>query len=1296
MATGPNDPIHPRQEWHRAMPLLVSIALVWLLERLTHRADLNFPQVRYLVAHSAFETVAMVLAGLSFALLWMAPLSTRRAGAAMLAAALADSAVLDFLHMLSYDGMPALVTPSGVEKGIAFWLAGRALETGGLLAMAFAPAGRRFSERQRPALLVAVLALTALSVWIILYRPQWLPRTYVPGQGLTGLKVGAELVLIALLLLACWRLQRMARRQHDAALASLAVAAALAAAGEVCFASYSSASDLFNMLGHVAKIGAYWQVTRAAYLLAVRQPLATAGGIADALQATLNPALICNELGAIRWVNPAFTQTTGLTLEALHDCSLDMLEVAGDEAAWAQMRAAMREGRAWKGQVQVRRRNGSVYIDDRSLTPMRGPQGHLNGFVMLGDDITERERVARELRANEERLRALLASAPDAIVVIDRSGRIQMANPATERMFGYSRDELMGRNVRMLMPEGIADQHDGYLQAYQTHGRPQIMGTGRDVQARRRDGGLLHAHLTLGEAHLPDGTVYIGFMRDVSERMRAEAALTEREERYRALMDTAMDGVWICDLEGRILAVNDAYCQRSGYSRAELLLMRVPDLEAELSGAEVAARIARIVERGHDKLETRHRCKSGAIWPVEITVSHWALGGGQLFVFARDLTGAQATALALRQSEERLQLALQASTDGVWDSDLRSGKFYMSPAWKRIVGYADAELANSREAFIELLHPTDALVVMPALADLEGSSGPERAEVEFRVRHKDGHWVPVLSRGQRVRDASGSPVRVVGTTQDLSERKRAEAALRENEDKLRNLFELSPLGIALGRADGKLIEFNEAYRALTGYDAETLRGLSYMELIPREFVSSQIVQLDVMSRTGRYGPFEKEYLRADGSRVPVRLNGVRIDIAGQPHVWAIVEDLTESRRVEAERQAMQRQQLQSQKLEALGHLTGGIAHDFNNMLAGIMGLASLGLERYITEPEGKLAKYLREIVRTSERGRDLVAKMLAYVRTEEPEAVAPRALPPILHEMCAMLRPSLPSSIALSCEVEEAVPAVRIPAVDVHQIIMNLVLNARDAVGQQGNIAMRLGRERVVDAVCSDCGARVEGEAVVLEVADDGCGIAPELLPKIFHPFFTTKEVGRGTGLGLASVVGLVHKAGGHMQVLDRLPRGTLMRVWLPAADAAPEPAVEPARAPQPSVGGPVWVVDDDPAVLVFLSELLREHGFRVVAFADPQQALQALGDAQQDGAGGPRPAVLITDQTMPRLSGAELAHAAAAVQPGLPVVLCTGYSEAIDAESARALGIRHFLRKPFDSRDLLTALAELLGRQAG
>src|SRR3990167_4750942 len=283
-----------------------------------------------------------------------------------------------------------------------------------------------------------------------------------------------------------------------------------------------------------------------------------------------------------------------------------------------------------------------------------------------------------------------------------------------------------------------------------------------------------------------------------------------------------------------------------------------------------------------------------------------------------------------------------------------------------------------------------------------------------------------------------------------------------------------------------------------------------------------------------------------------------------------------------------------------------------------------------------------------------------------------------------MLSSSIPAGIRIAYEVEEPLPAVRIKAVDLHQVVMNLVINACDAVQNRGTVRIRVSPRWVTDESCVTCHERIQGSHVALEVLDDGPGIPPALVKKIFDPFFTTKEVGKGTGLGLSSVQGIVHKVGGHLRIVTQ-PGNTVITVLFPAESMT---AVAPAETEEPAgtidmaaSGAEVWIVDDDTAVLIYLSELLMEHGLRVQTFSNPAVALQAFHAAR------PRPDLLITDQTMPDLSGAELARAVLQVEPSFPVILCTGYSDHIDEHGALALGIRRFLRKPFDPHQLLDAI---------
>ena len=403
----------------------------------------------------------------------------------------------------------------------------------------------------------------------------------------------------------------------------------------------------------------------------------------------------------------------------------------------------------------------------------------------------------------------------------------------------------------------------------------------------------------------------------------------------------------------------------------------------------------------------------------------------------------------------------------------------------------------------------------------------------------------------------------------------------------------------------------------------------------------------------------------------------------------ISTDITDIKAAEAERTRLREQLLQAQKMEAIGQLTGGIAHDFNNILTIILGHASLLQDTEMMRADPLLGEYVDEIQQAGERARDLVRNMLRFSRgnTSEGEVVALSA-EPIVREVVRMLTATIPSSIQLGTGIDHDVASVRIDPVELHQLITNLVINARDAVGGIGTIQIALGNRRRTRDTCTACHAIVEGEFVELSVSDTGTGIAPEHLSTIFEPFFTTKEVGKGTGLGLAVVHGIVHKVGGHIEVRSAVGSGTTISLLFPPVHQAPAGADSgtaslPAR---PAAGqAHVMVVDDEPVLTRLLRTVLESRGMRVSSYNDSQAAFAAFKTAP--GAVD----LVVTDQTMPGLTGDELARRMLAIRADLPVLLCTGYSDRIDSTTAAAIGIRRYLPKPVAMSELVRAVIDEL-----
>jgi PAS domain S-box-containing protein len=414
---------------------------------------------------------------------------------------------------------------------------------------------------------------------------------------------------------------------------------------------------------------------------------------------------------------------------------------------------------------------------------------------------------------------------------------------------------------------------------------------------------------------------------------------------------------------------------------------------------------------------------------------------------------------------------------------------------------------------------------------------------------------------------------------------------------------------------------------------------------------------------------------------------------------ASMVDITDRKRGEEQLEQLRSRALQAQKMEAIGQLTGGIAHDFNNILASILGYAGLALTRYAPDKNGKLAEYLREIYQGGERARDLVAQMLAFSRGASGELM-PCDLRPLVKEAGKLLAATLPSSIDLRLHMDEDVPPIATDAVQLHQIVLNLCINSRDAIDDQGRIEIALHQLRDVDLVCASCHGEISGDFVALAVTDTGCGIEPGLLPRVFDPFFSTKDIGKGSGMGLAVVHGFVHDCGGHIGLESTPGQGTSFRLLFPVAEAESRGAGGDAHGEVAPVtgsgdGAHILVVDDEESVARFVGDLLEGWGYRVTVLTDSSSALE-WAEAHPDAA-----ALAILDQTMPAMTGMDLAKVLRRITARLPVILCTGNSDRIDAMQLHEAGIDALLGKPYDPRLLHTTLKQLLsgetpGGQAG
>lgn len=492
--------------------------------------------------------------------------------------------------------------------------------------------------------------------------------------------------------------------------------------------------------------------------------------------------------------------------------------------------------------------------------------------------------------------------------------------------------------------------------------------------------------------------------------------------------------------------------------------------------------------------------------------------------------------------------------------------------------------------------------------------------------------------------------------------------------------------------DGRLTWWNQSLEETFAPDDADLYLKPFLDTVTAEDKTLVETTIKKIIDEG-YGEVEAELDTANGIRV-FNLNGARlldednrlIGLAGTGR------DITVQKEHELQQQLLQNQLTQAQKMEAIGHLTGGIAHDFNNMLTVILGFSELAIEGIRTDkPDETLTRYLNSISQSGTRAKELVAQMLTFSRTQkgEPKRVV---IDDMIAEVSTMLRPMLPTTIELQFDIEDEVPDILIDPVMLHQALVNLCINARDAmIDAHGKINIQARRTRLEQQNCIACHGQFEGDFIELTISDDGEGIPADMINSIFTPFFTTKAVGKGSGMGLAMVHGIIHENDGHIHV-ESEPGNTRITIYLPVKDIERSDTEDEAR---PGLAQPVndeqqhhiLVVDDELVISDLLEEVLTDISFRVSTENDAQSALKRFQDDPQAFD------LVITDQTMPRMTGSEMAQEMLKLKPELPIIIMTGYSESIDENSARTLGLKGFLRKPIEMSELITRIMQLLGK---
>jgi PAS domain S-box-containing protein len=898
----------------------------------------------------------------------------------------------------------------------------------------------------------------------------------------------------------------------------------------------------------------------------------------------------------------------------------------------------------------------------------------------LARTVSERDALLTSLHESEEKYRTLFESIDDAVYVIDRqSGRIIDVNPAAQRMYGYTRDEFVGlKNTDMSAEPEETDQATAERQLeipLRLH--------------RRKDGTVFPLEFAAGTCELQGRPTIIGTARDISERHRAEQALRESENRYRSILEYGGIGLGYWTTDGRALFFNRRAAEHMGGAPEQFVGRSLAEIYGQEAAAEYSRRLARAAASDVAvEYEDRVLIATDERWFLStyarVCDSAGEVAGVQ--IISHEITARKLVEQALRESEEKHRILLDESVDPFF-SFARDGTY-------RYVNRAFAEGVQRKPQEIIGRNISDVFSREEAerrLVPLAGvfRTGEERV-IEVRVPRDDGdrYFITTITP---VKDDSGTVSSVVCSSKDITARKRTEEALRESEDMHRTLLDASPVGV-LVMQDGLWVYANPEGLAIIGYpDVETLAGTPVIDTIHPDLRGIVRERLSRIADGVSNPPIEMTFLRYDGSSVQTESTSVAITYRGRPAGLLISRDLTIEKRAEQERLDLERRLLHSQKLESLGVLAGGIAHDFNNLLAAILGNLDVTLHDL---PLGSPARdTLDEAMKASRRAMDLTRQMLAY-SGKGRFVVRPLDLADMLRENAHMFRASVARTVTMNLSLEE-VPRILADSGQMQQVVMNLITNASEAIGDSvGVISLATGVQDCDDV----CLARTRldvappaGRYVFLEVADTGCGMDAETQRRLFDPFFTTKFTGRG--LGMSAVLGIVRGHGGAILVDSEPGLGTTVRVLFPVeqpADTATRQAPgatgsAAADSTRSRLSGTVLVVDDEPSIRDMCRRMLERLGCTVLVARDGEDALSVFREHIETIG------CVILDLTMPRMDGQAAFRAIRKLRSDAAIVLTSGYGEESAQERFAGEGPAAFLQKPYSLDRLRETIEPLL-----
>jgi len=919
--------------------------------------------------------------------------------------------------------------------------------------------------------------------------------------------------------------------------------------------------------------------------------------------------------------------------------------------------------------------DGKIY--ELLSAPLPDPDGTVNKVIEIVRDITERKQA-------EEEYKQLINNMSETVWVINFEGKFVEVNDAAVKQLGYSREELLTMGPKDIDPNLSTVEIDQLIKGMKSDAIQNF-----ETAHRTKAGKIIPVEINSTPVTYHGQRAILSIARDITERKQAEENIRRITESTHAILWHADVTKMKNESQGcRGFEWDTHYLNLENLSNF-IPLKEAPDIdlgqryhtsileEDRLRMDEISAKAFKDNAESYEQ-EYRLQDADGTLhWMREhvdinkINASHFKV------------TGIIIEISELKRVQEALDLAVQSARVGLWNQDFRTGKITRNAEWANMLGYELSEIESDVNFFYKLIHPDDWQRVEKSFKDHE-SGKSKFLQTEHRMRTKDGNWKWILNMGRVIEwDATGKPLRAAGVHLDITERKQAEETLRESEERYRLITDNSLDAILLTDPNGLILAANKAACAMLQMTEKEICAADRRGVVDTK--DPRLAELLEKRQRDGFARGEITMIRKDGSKFPADVSSaIFYNSKGELRTSMIIRDESERKQIEAEKRALETQLLQSQKMEAIGTLAGGIAHDFNNLLTIIQGHAQLMMA---AKNEGDQEYYsLKQIVNAAFRAAQLTRQLLLFSRKQEMSFAI---LNPnqTIDNISKMLERLIGENIVIKLQLGDNLWNIEADEGNLEQVIMNLVVNARDAMPHGGTLTVKTENLELTEQDCALIPRSSPGKYICLTIQDTGCGIPPEVIDKIFDPFFTTKEAGKGTGLGLSVAYGIIKKHNGWINVKSEPGKGTIFTICLPASQKSvlDDLTLKDQLAQKFGQGEPILVIEDDNDVRKFMVTILQHYHYVPLEAADAATASTIFQKEKE------KIKLIIADVILPDRNGILLVEDFLATQAHIPVIMCSGYAnEKIQHEIIKKRKF-HYLQKPIKAQTFLDLVQDTL-----